>query len=151
MPGSRFYDLPQGQKAWPGAAEGMYGTYATPPGAEPQRGSLLHEARLREQELARAQQEQQRVAHQHAVAAVTSHSGPGQHPASFSSGVNQLQSAAAVTNGTARVNGASGPAGAGVNGPDRQPTKGPVEFNHAISYVNKIKVSSTRLLPASTR
>lgn len=143
MAGSRFYDLPQGQKAWPGAAEGMYGTYATPTGApEPQRGSLLHEARAREQEIQRQEQQRASMAHQQAVAAVNAHAGPGQHPGNFS-GVNQLQSAAAVTNGTARVNGTNGPSGSGVNGPDRQPTKGPVEFNHAISYVNKIKVNHT--------
>lgn len=59
--------------------------------------------------------------------------------------VTQLQSAAAQTNGATKVPpGLVVPQGpgtpSGVVG-DAKAGKGPVEFNHAISYVNKIKVS----------
>lgn len=53
-------------------------------------------------------------------------------------GASQLQSAAAATNG----NGRPGPSSLGPSGPGgMEPKSGktPVEFNHAISYVNKIK------------
>ena len=53
-------------------------------------------------------------------------------------GASQLQNAAAATNG----NGRSGPSSLGPGGPggmEPKTGKTPVEFNHAISYVNKIK------------
>lgn len=134
---TRFYDLPQGSKAWPGAAEGMYGPYAGqpgPPGPDP--NAALHEARMREMQ----QQDRARIAaqQQQAAAAAAQHAQAIQ--AGNQAGVNQLQNAAAQANGGPRPGMA--PA-MGIAGPREAQAgaKGPVEFNHAINYVNKIKVS----------
>lgn len=145
---SRFYEQ-QGSR-WGGVDNGMYGSYCetgAPSGlgsqqqpgqqqqqqqhqSEPLSAHQLHQQQLLAQAQAQQQQAQQRQA---------------QHQASVQQGVSQLQSAAAHTNGaTVKVpvglvvpQGPGTPSGVG----DAKAGKGPVEFNHAISYVNKIKVS----------
>lgn len=68
-------------------------------------------------------------------------------------GISQLQSAATTAAGLPVPRNAQTPTpgnqAAGMNGGSQQPgmeKRGPVEFNHAISYVNKIKVCSLKAL-----
>ena len=115
-----------------GHGHGLYGPQGGAGGPQqsqpPQQQSEPLSAHHLQQQLAQAQVAQQQA----------------QHQASVQQGVNQLQSAAAHTNGS----GVKGPVGLVVGGPgtptaganDPKSGKGPVEFNHAISYVNKIKV-----------
>lgn len=116
-----------------GHGHGLYGPQGGAGGPQqsqpPQQSEPLSAHHLhQQQQLAQAQVAQQQA----------------QHQASVQQGVNQLQSAAAHTNGS----GVKGPVGLVVGGPgtptaganDPKSGKGPVEFNHAISYVNKIKV-----------
>lgn len=64
-------------------------------------------------------------------------------------GVSQLQSAIATVHPPIARNALTPTPGAPANGAARDAgaeKRGPVEFNHAISYVNKIKVSPSRIL-----
>ncbi|CUS11063.1 unnamed protein product [Tuber aestivum] len=114
-------------------AHGLYGPQGGAGGAQQsqppqQQSEPLSAHQLHQQQIVQAQVAQQQQA---------------QHQASVQQGVNQLQSAVAHTNGS----GVKGPVGLVVGGPgtptagvnDPKSGKGPVEFNHAISYVNKIK------------
>ncbi|KAL7273296.1 Transcriptional regulatory protein sin3 [Rhizina undulata] len=156
-PHSRFYEQ-QGSR-W-GSVDGMYGPYGPgggPPGPggpgpqqqqqsqqpEPMSAHQMHQQQLAaHQAQAQAQQQAAQQAQQQAQQQQQqAQQQQAQHQASVQQGVNQLQSAAAHTNGTMK-----GPGGMGVGGPgtptgvgESKTGKGPVEFNHAISYVNKIK------------
>lgn len=137
---SRFYEQ-QGSR-WSGVDSGMYGPYGTGGGSGG--GTQQQQQQQQPEPLSAHQMHQQQMAQVHAHAQAQARH--AQHQASVQQGVSQLQSAAAHTNGaTVKV-----PAGIVVpQGPgtpsgivgDAKAGKGPVEFNHAISYVNKIKVS----------
>jgi len=65
-------------------------------------------------------------------------------------GVSQLTNAVATLGNPPR-NAQTPTPGGNLNGPGAQSgmeKRGPVEFNHAISYVNKIKVSRARFVPS---
>lgn len=120
MAHARFLEQQQG-RPW---GDGMYGTrYAGPaPVQQPEPLSARH---LQQQRL----YEERQVAEAHAAQAAQQ---------AAAAGASQLQNAAAATNGTGR----SGPSSNGPGGPggmEPKTAKTPVEFNHAISYVNKIK------------
>ena len=77
----------------------------------------------------------------------TSQPRSAQPPTNNSNGANQNQQGVRGAH-TPTPNSGPAPANAGVNGnsiangnPANMSARGPVEFNHAISYVNKIKVS----------
>jgi len=121
MAHARFFE----QQGRPWGNEGMYGPrYATGP-APVQQPEPLSARHLQQQRM----YEERQVAEAHAAQAA-------QQAAAV--GASQLQNAAAATNG----NGRSGPSSLGPGGPgvmEPKTGKTPVEFNHAISYVNKIK------------
>ncbi len=89
------------------------------------------------------QQEQRGVSQlSNAVSAATNGAQPGRQAATQASPSDEQ--AAALTSASAGINGAGG--AAQVPGLEK---RGPVEFNHAISYVNKIKVGVAQDLPTS--
>lgn len=137
---SRFYEQ-QGSR-WGGAENGMYGPYGVGGPGGPGTQQQQQQQQQQPEPLSAHQMHQMAQAHAHAQAQARH----AQHQASVQQGVSQLQSAAAHTNGaTVKVPvGIVVPQGpgtpSGIVG-DAKAGKGPVEFNHAISYVNKIKVS----------
>lgn len=140
---SRFYEQ-QGSR-WGGVDSGMYGPYGIGggPGAQQQQ---QQQQQQQPEPLSAHQMHQQQMAQVHAHAQAQAQARHAQHQASVQQGVSQLQSAAAHTNGAivkvpVGIVGPQGPGTpSGIVG-DAKAGKGPVEFNHAISYVNKIKVS----------
>ena len=119
-PGQRVGQWQQQSQHSVGSEEGVFSPHAqnaAPPYSQTQAQNSSYEA----QQAAAVHQQQQR-------------------------GVSQLQNAAASAAGMPVPRNAQTPtpgAQGGMNGAGQQPgmeKRGPVEFNHAISYVNKIKV-----------
>lgn len=118
---SRFFEQ-QGSRPW---GEGMY---APRYGQGPSGPSPVQQP----EPLSARQIQQQRMFEERQAAEAQAAQAAAQHAAIQAAGATQLQHAAASTNGNGRIAGppSLGPAGG---------AKPPVEFNHAISYVNKIK------------